>query len=82
VVKHAETFRVTLLHPLAVLILTQFFKAMLCASEDEKAAAAPAQLDKLKDLKLDEPFFVVAAEIQAHMNDLAANVEELAKPCD
>ena len=43
---------------------------------------ACGQLNKLKDLQLDEPFLrAVAAEIRAHMNHLVANLEELTKPC-
>jgi hypothetical protein len=43
---------------------------------------ACGQLNKLKDLQLDEPFLrAVAAEIRARMNHLVANLEELTKPC-
>jgi hypothetical protein len=43
---------------------------------------AYGQLNKLKDLQLDEPFLrAVAAEIRADMNHLVANLQELINPC-
>ncbi len=40
------------------------------------------QLNKLKDLQLDEPFLrAVAAEIRAHMNHLGASLQSLTEPC-
>lgn len=43
---------------------------------------ACGQLNKLKDLQLDEPFLrAVAAEIRAHMNHLGASLQSLTEPC-
>jgi hypothetical protein len=43
---------------------------------------ACGQLNKLKDLQLDEPFLrAVAAEIRAHMDHLGSNLQELTEPC-
>jgi hypothetical protein len=43
---------------------------------------ACGQLNKLKHLKLDEPFLrAVAAEIRAHMNHLGASLQSLTEPC-
>ena len=43
---------------------------------------ACSQLNKLKDLQLDEPFLrAVAAEIRAHMDHLGASLQELTEPC-
>ena len=43
---------------------------------------ACGQLNKLKDLQLDEPFLrAVAAEIRAHMDHLGASLQELTQPC-
>jgi hypothetical protein len=43
---------------------------------------ACGQLNKLKDLQLDEPFLrAVAAEIRAHMNHLGASLQDLTEPC-
>jgi len=43
---------------------------------------ACGQLNKLKDLQLDEPFFrAVAADIRAHMDHLGASLQELTEPC-
>ena len=43
---------------------------------------ACGQLNKLKDLQLDESFLrAVAAEIRAHMDHLGASLQELTEPC-
>ena len=43
---------------------------------------ACGQLNKLKDLQLDEPYLrAVAAEIRAHMNHLGASLQSLTEPC-
>jgi hypothetical protein len=43
---------------------------------------ACGQLNKLKELQLDEPFLrAVAAEIRAHMDHLGASLQDLTEPC-
>jgi hypothetical protein len=43
---------------------------------------ACGQLNKLKDLQLDEPFLrAVAAEIRAHMDHLGVSLIDLTEPC-
>jgi hypothetical protein len=43
---------------------------------------ACSQLNKLKELQLDEPFLrAVAAEIRAHMDHLGASLQDLTEPC-
>ena len=43
---------------------------------------ACGQLNKLKELQLNEPFLrAVAAEIRAHMNHLGASLQSLTEPC-
>jgi hypothetical protein len=43
---------------------------------------ACGQLNKLKELQLDEPFLhAAAAEIRAHMNHLGASLQSLTEPC-
>ena len=40
------------------------------------------QLNKLKELQLDEPFLhAVAAEIRAHMDHLGTSLQDLTEPC-
>jgi hypothetical protein len=52
-------------------------EAVICEVEQ-----ACSQLNKLKDLQLDEPFLrAVAAEIRAHMNHLGASLQALTEPC-
>jgi len=43
---------------------------------------ACGQLNKLKELQLNEPLFrAVAVEIRAHMNHLGASLQALTEPC-
>jgi hypothetical protein len=43
---------------------------------------ACGQLNKLKDLQLDEPYLrAVAAEIRAHMDHLGLSLIDLTEPC-
>ena len=43
---------------------------------------ACGQLNKLKDLQLNEPFLrAVAAEIRAHMDHSGASLQSLTEPC-
>jgi len=43
---------------------------------------ACGQLNKLKDLQLDDPYLrAVAAEIRAHMDHLGASLQDLTEPC-